>query len=370
MGVSPVQYLVVPRIVATTLMLPLLAVAFGMAGMVGAYLVAVVWQNIDPGVFFDRIHTLVELEGPPDARHQGARLRAHRERHLLQEGLPRLGRRARGRGGDGEGGRREHRRIFAADYVLTDDAHGDLEVDEARTISSRSSAAPPRPTHPGRSSRTSSDGRWMQMLYADLARDEVRLRAALARLGVKRGDKVAIISKNRPEWVVVMVAAARARRGRSSRCTRCSTSTTGATSCATPGAKVCFASTMAIDAKVRGMLGDLPALGARGHVRPRRASGRHLVRSPPRDRASPEMPPSSCPSPRDAAAYIYTSGTTGKPKGVTLSHAAFAFEARAMRDAWSVILAQTGASRSSHGPTSAGSASSSSVRSSAPAPRS
>src|SRR5689334_10246551 len=48
MGVSPVQYLVVPRIVATTLMLPLLAVCFGMAGMVGAYIVAVLWQSIDP----------------------------------------------------------------------------------------------------------------------------------------------------------------------------------------------------------------------------------------------------------------------------------------------------------------------------------
>jgi phospholipid/cholesterol/gamma-HCH transport system permease protein len=62
MGVSPVQYLVVPRVVATVLMLPLLAIAFGMAGMVGAYLVAVVWQNIDPGAFFDRIHTLVEMK--------------------------------------------------------------------------------------------------------------------------------------------------------------------------------------------------------------------------------------------------------------------------------------------------------------------
>jgi phospholipid/cholesterol/gamma-HCH transport system permease protein len=65
MGVSPVQYLVVPRVVATTLMLPLLAVLFGVAGMAGAYVVAVVWQDIDPGVFFDRIKTLVE---PADLR--------------------------------------------------------------------------------------------------------------------------------------------------------------------------------------------------------------------------------------------------------------------------------------------------------------
>lgn len=61
MGVSPVQYLVVPRIVATTIVLPMLAMFFGIAGMAGAYVVAVVWQNIDPGVFFDRIRMFVEM---------------------------------------------------------------------------------------------------------------------------------------------------------------------------------------------------------------------------------------------------------------------------------------------------------------------
>ena len=61
MGVNPIQYLVVPRVVATTLMLPLLAVCFGMAGMVGAYIVAVVWQNIDPGIFLDKIKQFVEF---------------------------------------------------------------------------------------------------------------------------------------------------------------------------------------------------------------------------------------------------------------------------------------------------------------------
>jgi phospholipid/cholesterol/gamma-HCH transport system permease protein len=55
MGVSPVQYLVVPRVLATTLMMPLLATCFGVAGMAGAYLVAVVWQGIDPGIFFERV---------------------------------------------------------------------------------------------------------------------------------------------------------------------------------------------------------------------------------------------------------------------------------------------------------------------------
>ena len=60
MGVSPVQYLVVPRVVATTLVLPLLALCFAIAGMFGSWVVAVVWQQIDPGIFFDKIQTFVK----------------------------------------------------------------------------------------------------------------------------------------------------------------------------------------------------------------------------------------------------------------------------------------------------------------------
>jgi len=61
MGVSPIQYLVAPRVIATTLMLPPLALCFGVAGMFGAYLVAVVWQDIDPGVFLDKIKAFVQM---------------------------------------------------------------------------------------------------------------------------------------------------------------------------------------------------------------------------------------------------------------------------------------------------------------------
>ncbi len=61
MGVSPVQYLGVPRVGATTLMLPLLTVIFFVSGMGGAYLVAVVWQGLDPGVFVDKIKGLVQM---------------------------------------------------------------------------------------------------------------------------------------------------------------------------------------------------------------------------------------------------------------------------------------------------------------------
>jgi phospholipid/cholesterol/gamma-HCH transport system permease protein len=61
MGVSPVQYLVAPRVLATIIMLPPLALCFGVAGMAGAYLVAVVWQDIDPGVFLDKVRAFVQV---------------------------------------------------------------------------------------------------------------------------------------------------------------------------------------------------------------------------------------------------------------------------------------------------------------------
>ena len=61
MGVSPVQYLVVPRVVATILVLPLLSLLFGMSGMFGSYLVAVLGQNIDPGVFVDKVQNFVKF---------------------------------------------------------------------------------------------------------------------------------------------------------------------------------------------------------------------------------------------------------------------------------------------------------------------
>src|SRR4051794_27528824 len=51
MGISPVQYLLAPRLLAATLMLPLLCIVYTCVGMAGAWLVAVQWLHVDPGVF-------------------------------------------------------------------------------------------------------------------------------------------------------------------------------------------------------------------------------------------------------------------------------------------------------------------------------
>jgi phospholipid/cholesterol/gamma-HCH transport system permease protein len=55
MGVSPIQYLLSPRLLASVLMVPLLCVLYSCVGMVGAWLVAVQWLSVDPGTFIANI---------------------------------------------------------------------------------------------------------------------------------------------------------------------------------------------------------------------------------------------------------------------------------------------------------------------------
>jgi phospholipid/cholesterol/gamma-HCH transport system permease protein len=54
MGVSPVQYLLSPRLLGATVMVPLLCVVYTCVGMAGAWLVAVEWLHVDPGIFIAR----------------------------------------------------------------------------------------------------------------------------------------------------------------------------------------------------------------------------------------------------------------------------------------------------------------------------
>lgn len=61
MAVSPVQYLVVPRVLAMTLTMPLLTMLFNFVGFIGAYIVSVFQTGINQGTFMGRIHQIVEL---------------------------------------------------------------------------------------------------------------------------------------------------------------------------------------------------------------------------------------------------------------------------------------------------------------------
>jgi len=55
MAVNPVQYLFVPRFLASVLMFPALAMVFNLVGIFGSYLVAVRMWGVDPGNFMAKI---------------------------------------------------------------------------------------------------------------------------------------------------------------------------------------------------------------------------------------------------------------------------------------------------------------------------
>ncbi len=55
MGVSPVQYLLSPRLLASVIMLPLLTIVYTCVGMVGAWFVAINGLGVDPGIYLANI---------------------------------------------------------------------------------------------------------------------------------------------------------------------------------------------------------------------------------------------------------------------------------------------------------------------------
>lgn len=59
MGVSPIQYLLSPRLLASVLMVPLLCVLYTTVGMLGAYLVTIVLLGGDFGIFLQSIRDTV-----------------------------------------------------------------------------------------------------------------------------------------------------------------------------------------------------------------------------------------------------------------------------------------------------------------------
>jgi phospholipid/cholesterol/gamma-HCH transport system permease protein len=62
MALNPVKYLVVPRVLASLLMLPILTVIADLMGIVGGYFVGVKLLGINEGVFIGRMVKYVDLE--------------------------------------------------------------------------------------------------------------------------------------------------------------------------------------------------------------------------------------------------------------------------------------------------------------------
>ncbi len=62
MAVNPIHYLVVPRVIASTVMLPLLAGLFSFIGVLGAYFVSTVLLNIDSNTFIQKLQYYVDSD--------------------------------------------------------------------------------------------------------------------------------------------------------------------------------------------------------------------------------------------------------------------------------------------------------------------
>jgi len=62
MAVSPIQYLLVPRVLAGLVMVPLLAMVFDTLGMAGGYFFSVIVQGVSAGTFMARTHQWLDPE--------------------------------------------------------------------------------------------------------------------------------------------------------------------------------------------------------------------------------------------------------------------------------------------------------------------
>jgi phospholipid/cholesterol/gamma-HCH transport system permease protein len=53
-AVDPIQYLVTPRVVATTLIMPVMGMVFNIVGLLGAYLFSIYFEHVDLGQFMEQ----------------------------------------------------------------------------------------------------------------------------------------------------------------------------------------------------------------------------------------------------------------------------------------------------------------------------
>lgn len=161
------------------------------------------------------------------------------------------------------------------------------------------------------------DGKWVWVTYSEFGKMVDQLRSSLDALGVKKGDRVAVIANNRLEWAVAAYACY----------------TLGAayvpmyeTQLAKEwefilndsGAKLAFVANESVYKKVLALKGSVPSLEHVVNFEGKASdasSYEYLLNS-----GASRQTPTAKPGDHEVATFIYTSGTTGNPKGVRLTH--------------------------------------------------
>jgi long-chain acyl-CoA synthetase len=177
--------------------------------------------------------------------------------------------------------------------------------------------------------RYKAGGRWHDITHQELARRVKHTALGLLELGVKPGDKVGILSENRPEWAIADFGCLTAR------CADVPVYPTLPAKQATyilkdSGVVAAFVANSTQYAKVAASRADLPALkhvilfegdlegpGVMTLTALEQLGAAAERRTPNYQRDAESV------QPNDLATLIYTSGTTGDPKGVMLSHGNF-----------------------------------------------
>jgi long-subunit acyl-CoA synthetase (AMP-forming) len=214
--------------------------------------------------------------------------------------------------------------------VATDVPLPSFESDIGTMIAARAAQDPARAVVRFRD----PSGNWTDLSWGDLDRRRLAIAAGLRRLGVGPGDRVAFVSHNRVEMLLVELAVlslgavavpifpdyggrtlAHCLRDSGARVVVCGTANQQQRVSAFPGIErmiVLDGRPISDDRAV-----GLPALEAS-------ATGVSLAQTAPK------------PAPDDVAYLLYTSGTTGEPKGVLLSHRNVLSQQAAVAAVWDV----------------------------------
>ncbi len=179
------------------------------------------------------------------------------------------------------------------------------------------------------------DGKWRSVSYGEMARQVRLLAGGLAVLGVQKGDRVAILSENRPEWAIADLAIMSLGAMTTSLHTTYNHQAI-ANLLVHCSAKILVVSNSELLKKVLDNENELPLLSkiifieAGAKASDDFASDKIIAWQKVLDLGQNQPAKKIALASNDTCSVVYTSGTTGQPKGVLLSHYNFLSNSQAI----------------------------------------